>query len=214
MVQVAIFDLDGLLVDTELISWKVYQEVLKESHQTMTKEEYAEYYSGVSHENNVKRLKESYQLEDSIELLDKKSSELEKKLIQEGVDLKKGAKELLRYLKSKGFLLALASSSTPDRAETILNQHQLVHYFDCFVFGQEVVKGKPYPDIFLKACQKLGAGVKEAIVFEDSDAGIRAAFSAGIPVICIPDLKEPAKEIRELTEAIYPNLLEAMTYFE
>ena len=67
-------------------------------------------------------------------------------------------------------------------------------------------RGKPYPDIFLKACDKLNINVDEALVLEDSEAGIQAAYDAHIPVICIPDMKYPSNEYAQKVVHILPSL--------
>lgn len=78
--------------------------------------------------------------------------------------------------------------------------------FDDFVFGSEGKRGKPYPDIFLKACEKLNEKPYEAVVLEDSEAGIQAASDAHIPVVCIPDLKYPSDDYTSKTAGSIWNL--------
>ena len=129
---------------------------------------------------------------------------MEKEFLAKGVALKPGAKELLTYLKEHGYKIALASSSIADRAYGILDQHGIRGCFDAFVFGPDLPKGrgKPAPDIFLIACQKLGTTPARALVLEDSEAGIQAAHSARIPVLCVPDLHHPAPAYESMTAAI------------
>lgn len=138
--------------------------------------------------------------------------EMESKFLAQGVALKTGAKELLEYLKDKCFKIAIASSSTEDRALTILRQHNIIEYFDEFVFGHEVKKGKPNPDIFLKTCDKLSEKPEECLVLEDSEAGIQAAYSASIPVICIPDMKVPNQHYLDMTKTVLRSLKEVIYY--
>ena len=137
---------------------------------------------------------------------------IENKLLEQGVDLKSGAKELLRYLKDKGFKIVIASSSTKDRALNILKQHNLIEYFDEFVFGHEVKNGKPNPDIFIKACEKISENPEGCLVLEDSEAGIQSAYSANIPVICIPDMKMPDKSYLDMTKAVLNSLEDVISY--
>ena len=93
-----------------------------------------------------------------------------------------------------------------------MNQHQIANQFDYFVYGFEVTKGKPNPDIFIKACEKLDERPEDCLVLEDSEAGVCAAYSANIPVICIPDMKKPSKEIMEKTRAVFSSLVEVISY--
>ena len=85
-------------------------------------------------------------------------------------------------------------------------------YFDDFVFGPEVERGKPNPDIFLKAAEKLGEAPEKCLVLEDSQAGIQAAYAANIPVICIPDLKKPSEEYRKKTTAVLESLNDVIDF--
>ena len=125
---------------------------------------------------------------------------------------KPGAQEILSYLKDQGLKLALATSSKVPRAEIILTNNRLRDFFNELTFSHEVKHGKPAPDIFLKAASKLGEKPGECVVFEDSEAGVRAAHAAGIPVICIPDLKQPSDEVRALVWRIEPSLLSALEF--
>ena len=95
---------------------------------------------------------------------------------------------------------------------TRLKQHNIIEYFDEFVFGNEVEKGKPNPDIFLKACEKLSEKPEECLVLEDSEAGIQSAGSANIPVICIPDMKVPNQHNLNMTKEVLSSLEEVIYY--
>ena len=108
----------------------------------------------------------------------------------------------------------VATSSHKDRAERILNQHNVLQYIDDIVCGDEVKRGKPFPDIFLKACEKLQVSHQEALVLEDSEAGIQAAYDAHIPVICIPDMKHPSDEYVKKVEHVYDSLNDIILYLK
>ena len=138
---------------------------------------------------------------------------LERELLAGGAPLKPGAKALLAHLRSRGIKTAIATSSTRERAIKLLDQHNLRPSFDAFVFGDEIRHGKPAPDVFLLAAEKLAAPPPECLVLEDSEAGIRAAHAAGIPVICVPDLKMPGEECRKLLLAQCESLNEVAAYF-
>ncbi len=212
MGKAIIFDLDGLLVDTEIISYKIYKELLEEFGYEFTVEEYAQNYSGKTEVKNVSSLINTYHLPWSVQTGLDKVFDVENRLLAEGVDLKHGARELLEYLKGNHYKTAIASSSTKDRALGILKQHDITDYFDDFVFAGEVEKGKPNPDIFLKVCEKLGKNTNECLVLEDSEAGIQAAYSAQIPVICIPDMKKPDKKYLDKSLAVLNSLEEVVDY--
>lgn len=212
MTKAVIFDLDGLLIDSEIISYKIYKEILYEFGYEFSKEEYAQNYSGKTEIANVSNLIDIYNLPWTVELGLSRVLEIENKFLAQGVELKLGARKLLSYLKENCFKIAIASSSTEERAFNILRQHNIIDSFNVFVFGDEVKNGKPSPDIFLKACDKIWNKPEECLVLEDSEAGIQAAFSANIPVICIPDMKVPNQYYLNMTKAILNSLDEVISY--
>ena len=212
MIKAVIFDLDGLLIDSEIISYKIYKEILNQFGHDFSIEEYAQNFSGKTEVKTVINLIDTYSLPWTVDIGLNNVLEMESKFLAQGVALKTGAKELLQYLKDKCFKIAIASSSTEDRALTILRQHNIIEYFDEFVFGHEVKKGKPNPDIFLKTCDKLSEKPEECLVLEDSEAGIQAAYSASIPVICIPDMKVPNQHYLDMTKTVLRSLKEVIYY--
>ena len=214
MIQSIIFDLDGLLIDSEIISYKVYQDLLAKYGHSFTVEYYAQNFSGKSSLHNMTEIIRQFRLPISVEEGLAFSDTFEEKYIQDSIELKKGAKELLRYLKAEHYKISLASSSIRERALSILRQHNVETYFYAFTFGNEVPHGKPAPDIFLSACQKTGIPPENSLVLEDSEAGIQAAFSAGIPVICVPDMKRPGKEFLEKSLAVVDSLSQVINYLQ
>lgn len=114
------------------------------------------------------------------------------------VRFKTGAEELLDYLKSRGIKIALATGTSKPSVMHHLNEVGATEYFDAIVCGGDVTNGKPAPDIFLLAAEKLGAKPVECFVFEDSPNGVRAAHSAGMKCIGVPDIAPFPKEIKGL----------------
>jgi len=161
---------------------------------------------------NVAYCNERFQLPWEFEEAVEEVLRIEKKILDEGVDVMPGARELLDFIKENNYKIAVASSSARERSMKLLEQHDLVKYFDDYVFGPEVEKGKPNPDIFLKAAEKLGIEPENCLVLEDSQAGIQAAYTAGMQVICIPDLKYPTEEYVEKATAVKETLFDVITY--
>ena len=209
-----IFDLDGLLADTEIISLKVYQELLKDFGIPFTEETYSREYSGHREEENVQRFLDTYDLPWNFDQTLEKVYELEARILAKGVNLKKGAKNLLAFLQREGIPIALATSSVESRARIILDSNGILSLFDHLVFAKDVKRSKPYPDIFLKACSDLNVLPENCLVLEDSEAGIEAAYRAGIPVVCIPDLKMPAQSFLNKTEQVFQDLDAVRDYLE
>lgn len=205
-----IFDLDGLLADTEIISLKVYQELLKDFGIPFTEETYSREYSGHREEENVQRFLDTYDLPWNFDQTLEKVYELEARILAKGVNLKKGAKNLLAFLQREGISIALATSSVESRARMILDSNGILSLFEHLVFAKDVKRSKPYPDIFLKACIDLNILPENCLVLEDSEA----AYRAGRPVICIPDLKMPAQSFLNKTEQVFQDLDAVRDYLE
>ena len=212
--EAVIFDLDGLLADTEIISLKVYQELLKDFGIPFTEETYSREYSGHREEENVQRFLDTYDLPWNFDQTLEKVYELEARILAKGVNLKKGAKNLLAFLQREGIPIALATSSVESRARIILDSNGILSLFDHLVFAKDLKRSKPYPDIFLKACSDLNVLPENCLVLEDSEAGIEAAYRAGIPVVCIPDLKMPAQSFLNKTEQVFQDLDAVRDYLE
>ena len=175
-------------------------------------EDYAQNFSGKTIALNVKYLIDTYRIPWTPEFGFSRIVEIENGFIIQGVELKPGASELIAWLKKNDYKIAMASSSIEERALNILRQHNLVDSFDELVFGYEVKRGKPAPDIFLRACEKLSERPQDCLVLEDSEAGIQAAFSANIQVICIPDMKVPNQRYLEMTSATLTSLEEVIPF--
>lgn len=128
-----------------------------------------------------------------------KRIELMDKYIEEnGIEAKAGADYLLSYLKTNGYKVALATATGYERTEKYLGQLGLLKYFDEIVCASMVEHGKPAPDIYLYASEKLGIKPWECIALEDSQNGIKSASSAGCKTVMVPDLDEPDDEIKSL----------------
>jgi beta-phosphoglucomutase-like phosphatase (HAD superfamily) len=128
--------------------------------------------------------------------------------------LKPGAEELLAFLDSTAIPKALATSSSRKKAMSTLAAVQMDERFDVVVTRTDVSRGKPHPDLFLRAASELGRTVDHCIALEDSYNGVRAAHAAGIRVIMVPDLLLPTAEMTNLSEAVLPDLfavLDALT---
>ena len=214
MIKAVIFDLDGLLLDSEIVAFKVYQELGKRFNFELSLPDFMENFCGQQLRRNVAYCNERFQLPWSFEEAVEEVLRIEKRLLDEGVDVMPGARELLDFLKKNNYKTAVASSSARERSMKLLENHGLVEYFDDFVFGPEVERGKPNPDIFLKAAEKVRVAPENCLVLEDSQAGIQAAYSANMRVICIPDLKYPTEEYVKKATAVKESLFDVIDYLQ
>lgn len=207
MIKGFIFDFDGLMIDSEVISYKCYKDFLGQYNIELDEEGYIEEFPGKETRLALKIFKEKFGIEfDTDEALTQIREYENFYMERDGVELKEGLIELLDYLKENNYKIVIATSSIKDRALKILDNHKIAHYFDDMTFGSEVERGKPFPDIFLKACEKLELQTDEVVVLEDSEAGIQAAYDANIPVVCIPDMKFPDEGYAEKPIAIFDSL--------
>lgn len=214
MLKAVIFDLDGLLADTEPLSFRIYQELLAPYGLGFDLAHYAAHYSGRTAIANLQQCRQEFGLEASVDALLRQTEEIEARLLAVGVDLKKGAYALLDHLRAEGLSIALATSSAKDRAEGILKSAGIADYFDAFVCAADIQHSKPHPEIFQKAAQKLGLSPAECLVLEDSEAGVEAAFRAGIPVIHIPDMKDISPAHHAMIVSQYASLGEVIPYIQ
>ena len=214
MIKAIIFDMDGLMIDIERVTFECYQERLKDMNLTMD-EEFYKTLLGKPIKGIYQRFYDVYGNDFPIQNVIQDVHQLMAERFEtEGVPVKKGLVELLHYLKDNNYKTIVATSSNRDRVDKILAQAKITEFFDDSICGDEVTKGKPNPEVFLKSCQKLGVNVDEAIVLEDSEAGIQASYDANIKVICIPDMKYPEKQYEEKTFKILKDLTEVTLYLK
>ena len=213
MVKAIIFDMDGLMIDSERVTYEGYVIECEKLGLTMDKEFYKKILGHTIpeiYQQFYGRYGQSFPMEQVLKRVHTYMADL---FQEQGVPLKEGLVELLSYLKTNGYQTVVATSSTRGRVDTILEQAKLSKYFDASICGDEVEKGKPNPEVFLKACQKVGVEPEKAIVLEDSEAGIQAAFAAGIPVICVPDMKYPEEQFAKKAGKIVDSLSVVLEMF-
>ena len=216
MIKAVIFDMDGLLIDSEKSFLEIYQEMIDSKGNKVKFElnDYVENYCGKTAVANITHLIEQFEIDLTVKEGVDMLHTLEHEYVKKGIALKEGATTLLQYLKDHHYLIALGTSSVKERAETILKNNNVFDYFDAVSYGVEVKNSKPAPDIFLNAASKLNLAPEQCLVLEDSEAGIQAGYNAHMPTICIPDLKTPSDAIKQLTTACLPSLENVIEYLE
>lgn len=130
------------------------------------------------------------------------------------IKFKKGAKELLDFLKQNGIRIAVASGSSRSTVENHFGVLGALDYFDAIVGGNEVENGKPAPDIFLRAAEMIGAEPSECFVFEDSPNGVRAGYNAGMRSIGVPDMVTFSDDVKKLMFTELEDLSQAIDIFK
>lgn len=214
MKKAIIFDMDGLMIDSERVTYQDYVKKLHMlGHDDFTEDLY-KHCLGKNKAGICKVFTDHYgdnfpmkEVWDDVHVWIDES-------LRNHVPKKDGLDELLQYLKTHGYKTIVATSSARVRVDEILKNAEIVDYFDDSICGDEVKHGKPDPEIFLTACQKLGVTPDEALVLEDSEAGILAAYNGRIDVICVPDMKYPEPDYASKATKIVDSLKDVIDYLE
>ena len=203
----AIFDMDGLLFDTERLFQRVWHEMAAERGLTLDGGFALAVCgtTGAAEEAVVRRYFPGAEPAAIIEELNRRTRALE----QTEVPLKPGVCTILKGMREDGWRIAVASSSPPDMIQHNLSLTGLRDFFDGLVSGNEAARGKPFPDIFLLAAQRLGLPASDCWVFEDSVNGVRAGIAAGCKTVMVPDLVPPLPEFYAQCAGVWPDLAAA-----
>lgn len=206
MVSGIIFDMDGVLIDSERQSnegwlWAAGQlgvdmpmwliDSFKGAPAELCCKFFDDYYKGVIDYWEAKEIRTQhvYKIRET-----------------EGIPVKKGVKDIFEYIRNNGLKCAVATSTRRESAEKTLHEIGVWDYLDAVVYGDEVERGKPEPDIFLRAAKAIGVNPSEAVVVEDSINGIKAGYAAGMRVVHIPDTIAIDDDIRKLTYMVCDDL--------
>lgn len=198
MIEAIVFDMDGLLFDSERIvqrSWEEAGNQLGLEHMGET----IYHTLGMNLAGRNHYFRNTIAKDFPCEEFAKQARIWFYKIVnEEGLPMKNGARKLLEYGKANGYRMAIATSSRREYALKNLKAAKIYDFFDAGVFGDMVQHAKPDPEIYLKACDSIGAAPANCIALEDAPAGIRAAYAAGMKPIMIPDLVAPTPEIEVL----------------
>ncbi len=214
MIRSVIFDMDGLLLDTERLSMSCWHRALSELGLPFSESLILSCRGRSPRDMEPVFSRFYHSVLDFSGLYARKNQLMDEVTAQEGEHLKVGALTLLRWLKKEGYTTSLATSTDEERASHRLQRAGILDCFDQLVFGPMVSRYKPAPDIFLKAIELLGQKPEECLVLEDSPNGIRAAHAAGAKPMMISDLSRPDKELQALLWAEGVTLLDAILLLE
>lgn len=211
-IKAILFDMDGVIFDTESLYLDAWSLVFYKYGYKLTKDVYIS-VMGRGRKNVISKYLDVYGNDLPIVEMYKEKDEIIKQAIEEGqVSIKAGAKEILDFLKEKGYKLALATSAKRERAAKQLKMANLENAFDAIVCGDEVINSKPNPEVFLKAAEKLSIIPESCIVIEDSPAGVKAAYNAKMTCMHVEDLKKADEEMLKYCHKSFMNLLDIKEY--
>ncbi len=204
MIKAVLFDMDGLLADTEPINMDVAARVCGGLEFVLSEAE-KQKCIGVTIEKFYRELFESRNLDLSIAGACQEHNRIYEAILRNGVKDFPGAKSLPKSLKSRGFKLGLVSGSTKAQVGIVLSQLGILDMFDAIVSADDITKSKPDPEGFLLAAKKLGVLPEECVVLEDAEAGVKAGRAAGMVVVGVvnsgrQDLSLANSTVQDLTQ--------------
>lgn len=214
MIEAVLFDMDGLMFDTE----RMYQKAWLLAGQQMgvpMRPEIVDRMRGRNRQGCTEVCREVFGPDFDFDAMRTACRALMAQWIEEdGLPVKPGLYELLQELEWRGIPAVLATSTSRDSAWSHLQRAGVDKYFVGAVCGDEVTHSKPDPEVFLKAAALAGRELRNCMVLEDSPAGVRAGVAAGCFTVMVPDLTQPDAELRRLASAIVPDLTQVITLLE
>lgn len=212
--RAVIFDMDGVLFDTERLCLESWRAVARINGLTGVEEVFPKCVG--LNEADCRRVVAQDLGEDfDYARFSRQASAWMREYIEKhGLPVMEGAERLLDWLDAQGIPVGLASSTRYESVVRHLERSGLRHYFSQLATGDMVEHSKPRPDIYLLACDRMGVEPGEAYAIEDSPNGIRAASAAGLVPLMVPDMIAPDEEMRRLSREIFASLEEVLTYFQ
>ena len=213
MTKAVVFDMDGVLFDTERLCQDSWIEVANRRGLPDMEIIFPKCI-GRNANDSKKIVLEAYGEDFAYEEFRQEASDWFWKYLEEnGLPVKEGVRELLNWLKEQGWRIGLASSTRRSSVISHLEQAGIKDFFEEIITGDMVEHSKPLPDIYLLACRKLMVDPAETYAIEDSPNGIRSAYRAGMKPIMVPDLLSPDGEMEQLSTCIFSGLLDVLDYF-
>lgn len=213
-IELAIFDMDGLIFDSERAFEKELKKVMLSYGYNLTEDIYKSTI-GLTGKSLKEKMLLNYGSDYPFEEISKKARQEVSSLSQSGnIDIKKGIPELLEFFNQKGIRCAVASSTKSQYVDLYLKSAGLREYFNSVTGGEETERSKPEPDIFLAACKKENSVPGKTVVFEDSPNGVTAALRANMNVVCIPDMVYPPEKLLKNALFVAKDAFEAMEFIK
>ncbi|MCP4753337.1 MAG: HAD family phosphatase [Proteobacteria bacterium] len=212
--RAVIFDMDGLMLDTEIISQKAFLQATRDFDYEVPVEIFIQIV-GRNAESSKAFLYETFgESFPYQEIVGQMHAYEEESIGRHGIPLKPGLLELLDLLERFSIPKGVGTSTRKTQACNRLQIANIKDRFDIIVGGDEVQASKPAPDLFLQVARKLGVEQANCLVLEDSEPGVKAAYAADMTPIMVPDLKQPSEDIRKLAARVFPSLHQTVELLE
>lgn len=184
--KAVLFDLDGTLVDSMWI-WKAIDEEYLEKMGHTLPDDLQKAIEGMSFTETATYFKERFNLTEEIHEIKAEWNRMAMAFYTSRVPMKAGVQELLEGLKARGIQMAIGTSNSPELAQAVVQSQGIAPYMEAVLTSCMVERGKPHPDVYLKAAEVLGVSPEDCIVFEDTHAGVLAGKRAGMKVVAVHD---------------------------
>lgn len=212
-IKLVIFDVDGLLLNTEFV-WDIVWKNVADKYNEPRFYELHKYAVGITGKETEDLVTNNLpDAENPLQML-QEARNIGVELLKTEVAVMPGAFELLEYLKAHNFSLAVATTTPKNLTMERLKQTELIDYFQVIVCGDEVKRRKPDPEIYITVLEKMHCAAEDAIVFEDTGYGITAAYNAKIRPVMVPSVRQPNEAERAMCFDIIDNLAKGIEIIE
>ena len=212
--KAVVFDMDGVLFDTEVLCMKSWMAVA-ERNGLQRMEEVFPQCIGLNSNDSRSIVMKAYGDDFDYPGFREQAAAWQREYLEKyGLPIKPGLEEILGWLKTSGFAVGLASSTRSSSVFGHLDQAGIRYCFSVVITGDMVEHSKPRPDIYLLACSRLGVKPQEAYAIEDSPNGVRSAHAAGMHTVMVPDMIPPDEEMKRLSRVILKDLPEVLDYLK
>jgi HAD superfamily hydrolase (TIGR01509 family) len=209
MFDAVLFDMDGLLLDSERVLMRAWTAAAAGEGLAIPDEVYARVVGRAAQDSHRLFVEMFGGLETYERLRDKVQADLRRDARQAVFPLKPGVAELLTALRARGVPCAVASSTRVEEIRHRLDAVGVLAQFDAVAGGNEVTRGKPDPEVYRLAAERIGIPATACLAFEDSENGARAALAAGAALVVVPDLRRPAQGVLDRCLHVFESLHDA-----